>query len=731
MQLGFNTYAILPSFALLVAVVLVNRAWRYRSESIGKTFLVLMVGLAWWSFCVIMEYITLGLSGKIFWVEVSYLSVVSIPVGWLIFCLKYTDRSQWIVRRHMLALIVVPMITIIVVCTNGLHHLMWRQFWLDTSVYPPVDANTHGWWFWVHATYSYLLLCWGTFVLAVQFRKSSGVHRRQTSVLLVAAFLPWCGNILYLAGIGPFYLIDPTPLAFAVTGVAFFWGITKLHLLDILPVAHDTVLKSMADGEIVVNNKRSVVDLNPAAERITGLRKAEAIGKDYRTILPGLTGSVEIGPDTREARATLVIKQGETQRYYEVSITGIVTRERLQGHLLLLRDDTERTLAEVSLREAHNELERARDLLEARVEQRTVEVNSQKKLVEGILGALPTAVLLVDRDTRVIHANMSFLHDHIGSDGEKQIVTLSQIVANDTLSRSVQASIATSSAAHGVEFRERLNGHDSILSADILPMPGERTLIVLNDMTLERERQERLYLSDRLASVGEMAAGVAHELNNPLTSIVGIASLLAEEPFPAEAREDMDAICSEAQRAAAIVKGLLSFARKHNVEKRRVALDDIIDDVVRFRAHSLKSRNITVIHNRIDGVPEVMVDYFQMQQVFMNVVVNAEQAMADAHGKGSLLIKVEQSAETIRVSFSDDGPGIRNENLKRIFDPFFTTKEVGKGTGLGLSICYGIITEHGGGIYAESEYGKGATFIVELPISGKEEMTAVLGEEKA
>jgi C4-dicarboxylate-specific signal transduction histidine kinase len=251
-------------------------------------------------------------------------------------------------------------------------------------------------------------------------------------------------------------------------------------------------------------------------------------------------------------------------------------------------------------------------------------------------------------------------------------------------------------------------------------MGQDEILITVNDITDDRERQERLYLTDRLASVGEMAAGIAHELNNPLTGIIGLAELLsgAENGYSDEAKEDLRMISNEAQRAADVVKNLLTFARKHQPVKQTVKINDVIENVLKLRTYEHKVNNIQVL-SRFDGeLPEIIVDQFQMQQVFLNIILNAEQAMMEASNRGRLVITTKRLGDTIRISFSDSGLGITPENMRKLFSPFFTTKEVGKGTGLGLSICYGIVTNHGGKIYAQSKAGEGATFIIELPVNG-------------
>ena len=248
---------------------------------------------------------------------------------------------------------------------------------------------------------------------------------------------------------------------------------------------------------------------------------------------------------------------------------------------------------------------------------------------------------------------------------------------------------------------------------------------IARDITERRQMEEQLIMTDRLASIGELVAGTAHELNNPLTTIIGFSQLLKEGNIPDELKDDLDTICGEAERSAVIVKNLLSFARRHGPVKQVSRLTSIIEDVLKLRAYEQRVGNIKVVTQFAPDVPEIMVDYFQIQQVFLNIIVNAENAMAEAHNGGTLTINTERINHSIRVSFTDDGPGITRENMGRIFNPFFTTKEVGKGTGLGLSICHGIVTEHEGRIYAKSKPGKGTTFIVELPIDGHVDWGAV------
>ncbi len=255
------------------------------------------------------------------------------------------------------------------------------------------------------------------------------------------------------------------------------------------------------------------------------------------------------------------------------------------------------------------------------------------------------------------------------------------------------------------------------ISASLFEYGGKGAdMVIIRDIRERKKMQEQLMAQDRLASIGQLVSGVAHEINNPLTGVIGFSELLLKRDLPDDVKADLKVVNDEAMRTARIVKNLLTFARKQPEGKEPVDINKQIQRVLDLRDHEQKVNNINVDTHFASNLPQVMGNASQLQQVFFNIVINAEFFMLEAHQKGNLTITTERTGDSVRCSFADDGPGIPEENMRNLFTPFFTTKEVGKGTGLGLSICYGIITEHGGRIYAESKLGKGATFIVELPI---------------
>lgn len=236
--------------------------------------------------------------------------------------------------------------------------------------------------------------------------------------------------------------------------------------------------------------------------------------------------------------------------------------------------------------------------------------------------------------------------------------------------------------------------------------------------------QAQLVQSEKLSAIGEFVAGVTHELNNPLTSLLGFSELLQGTNVDERQRRYSDRIANSARRCQKIVQSLLSFARQHAPERKVTNLNELVESVIEIMAYEMRTSNIDVEKQLDPALPKVLVDPHQVQQVFLNIVNNARQAMEGHQHSGTLCVRTESLLGRVRVTLQDNGPGISEQNLKKIFDPFFTTKEAGKGTGLGLSLSYGIIQEHGGTIRAESKVGAGAMFIIELPMhSGKSEVS--------
>ena len=242
-------------------------------------------------------------------------------------------------------------------------------------------------------------------------------------------------------------------------------------------------------------------------------------------------------------------------------------------------------------------------------------------------------------------------------------------------------------------------------------------IVSVRDITLERKLEQQIVQSERLAAMGAMIGGVAHELNNPLTSILGVSELLQDTETNETSRKQLAMLQQQARRAADIVQNLTYFARPPAPGKSRINLVEVVERTLNLHAYSLRKNNITLDFLK-ESVPYALGDPHQLMQVFLNLILNAEQAIREVRDKGTLRIRLGKGDNCVWVSFQDDGPGIPKESMSSIFDPFYTTKRPGRGTGLGLSICKSVMKEHNGSIEAANMPSGGAVFTVTLPVAG-------------
>jgi len=260
-------------------------------------------------------------------------------------------------------------------------------------------------------------------------------------------------------------------------------------------------------------------------------------------------------------------------------------------------------------------------------------------------------------------------------------------------------------------------GEDGLHVEALLRDVGERRK--LDDRS--RDVQTELLQAEKMAALGHTISGVAHELNNPLATILSWAERLSDQPLDEKTRRGLAVILGESERAARIVRNLLTFARKRQSTRAMVDVNQVVRETLALRVYEQRVSNINLIEALASGLPPVFADGHQIKQVLLNLVINAEQAMLNARGRGTLVVRTWHDHEKgcVLLEINDDGPGVPADVQSRIFDPFFTTKEVGTGTGLGLSVAYALVKEHGGRIWLKSEAGSGASFFVELPVTVK------------
>jgi len=472
--------------------------------------------------------------------------------------------------------------------------------------------------------------------------------------------------------------------------------------LDLLQAATD-IVAALPDAVVVTGMDRRVLAANDAGADLLGWEVSDIVGQ---AIADAVSPSERAHVASREDR----VLAGEPQRY-ETKVVNHSTGEerdvavssgpfRVNGDLI----GTVATLRDIT------DPKRAQDTL-ARSEAR------YRHLVESASDAIVT----LDANGRFTTVNHAA--ENISGYRREELVGqwFAPMLPDDDLPKALahfQQALAGETGLFETQFYRKDGEVRTISVTYSTPQKDEEVLCLIRDVTDQKMLQEQLIQSEKMSAIGQLVSGVAHELNNPLAGISAFAQLLlAEKRFPPDQRTAAETIYSEARRASRIVQNLLTFARQHKAEKVPTALNQVLDDTLELRGYELRVRGIDVRREYDESLPDTMADAHQLQQVFLNLITNAEQAMEQRDGHHHrLTVRTRRTGDTMRIEVEDTGGGIPANLIERIFNPFFTTKPTGSGTGLGLSISLGIVREHEGRIWAENVPQGGARFVVELPV---------------
>ncbi len=363
--------------------------------------------------------------------------------------------------------------------------------------------------------------------------------------------------------------------------------------------------------------------------------------------------------------------------------------------------------------------------LENLIRRRTEELRRSEERYRSIVDHATDAILTIDQDGIIRFWNPAAerIYGYIAEEAVgRHIQLLAPSEEALRQSRAQHREVLQGKIFRDIQTtRRRKDGKIITISLTLSPLKGPDGSVIgvtgiARDITDRLLLQQQLFQAEKMASLGSLVAGVAHELNNPLAGIMGFAELQQDSKDLDKVKGDANKILREAQRMQRVIQNLLSFARHRRPERVLTDINRILDDTMELLQNSLDRDRIHVHTDMDPEIPQTWADAHQLQQVFLNLIANAQQAIAHLGAEGTIAIRTSTENGQIQVRVSDTGPGIPSEYLPQIFDPFFTTKDVGQGTGLGLSIAFGIVQEHGGHIFVASEANKGATFVVQLPV---------------
>ncbi len=723
---AFLFYLTTLFLAGIISVVLMVYLWQRRDMS--RTVLpviLLLFSVAIWLFGYIVELTRTDLAERIFWADVQYIGIVILPVAWFIFTLEYTGKTKWLTSKGIALLFLEPTIITLLIWTNESHNL----FRIIESFQPAALTSTweigRGAAFWVHTAYSYSLLLSGTIFLVVAFFRASSLYRKQISILLIAAVIPWVANMVYLFGPFPQYM-DPTPFGFLLSAILISWSITKFHFIKIAPVARDRVIENMQDGLLVLNKENQIIDINPAAEQLLDCLAKDVVGKPTTQIMSAWPDLVERFRDVTDLHEEIAVSRGETTVWYALRITPLTNRAgRFLGRIVTLRDITER------------------------------------KNVEGAFATLVEQLpqgLAILQNGRIVFTNPA-LTDICGyASDEFKSLSVNELLERvhpddrDIVSDAVSSQYLAEQGTVNIDYRfvdkfENLLWLEQV--SNRIQYRGQPSVqVVISDISDRKATERMLQEAKNIADQANRAksvflANMSHELRTPLAAIIGYSEMIREQSATQSVEKVIDRVSHiefSANHLLTIINDVLDLSKieagKMTLQFEEFDVRHLIDDVVET-IRPLMEKNDNQLQADISSeVNRIVSDPVRVRQVLLNILGNS--AKFTENGQVSLQVfcdrRTSDPTENSQIVFqiTDTGIGMTPEQVGSLFQPFSQgdsslTRKYG-GTGLGLAISWRLCRMLEGNLIAESAVGKGSMFTVRLPIQNEQAEIALKTE---
>lgn len=681
-------------FTASLAVAVAVLAWRRRYTPGTLAFALMMLALAEWSLASALEEAAIPFANKVLFARFQYLGISSTAPLWFLFIFGYTRQEHNLFMRRPWLLFIIPVITVGMVFTNGtLHKLIWPSITPSSSIPGAALIYDHGAYFWFSAVYNYIVLLTGTLALILAIIRFPHIYRRQAVSLLTASGIPWISNIIYLAGLSPVPGVDPTPMALTTSGIIFAWSIFRQKLLELVPVARDTVIEGLADGILVLDEHNLVADINLKARELLGNMNDPLVGQNAKNVLVAWPELIERYRDVQTAQAEIHVG-GVQPLDIELRIDPLHDQKgNFLGRLILLRDITERKRSQEQLR------------------------------LQGVaLETTANAVVITHHDGSVLWVNPSFtrLTGYTSSEIQGQNLRILRSGVHDQVFyQSMWRTILNGKVWKGELVNRRKDGTLYNEEQTITPLHNERNeishFVAVKEDISERKQIEKLR--------DDLMHTLVHDLRNPLSALSTSLDVLQAQiaktggQLPDNQKRTMQNMQTSITRMTNLVSSILDISRLENkqmpLERTSILPIHLVNAILQTQAPLANSHGLVLVNAVPAELPPVYIDANLVSRVLHNLIDNAIKFTSNG---GALQISGQYIASDhqVQLSIHDSGPGIPEEIKDRLFQKFTPGAQAGHGSGLGLAFCRLVIEAHGGHIWVDSNH-QGATFHFTLP----------------
>lgn len=692
----------------VISIILVIYLWRQRTTTrtaVPISFLLLSTSI--WLFGYIIELTRTDLASRLFWANVQYLGIAALPVAWFLFALEYTNRTKWLVRKRIALLFVIPTLTTILIWTNDFHGLFRTVESFRANEITSFWEFSRGPVFWIHTTYSYGLLLGGTLFLIIAFFRANLLYRKQIAIMLVAAVVPWFANIIYLFGPFPSYM-DPTPFAFLLSGTIISLSVLRFGFIKIMPIARDRVIDNMQDGLLVINVDKRIIDINPAGEQILQCQSNRVVGQLAEAVLGDWPEELTKFQGQQDLKDEITLSQGGVKAWYAARVSPLFSsRNRFLGHIVTLRDITERKNAENAYFTLVEQLPQGLAIVQ---NGRIVFANPALSTISGF----STAELLASGVTKIL----ARVHPD-----DRQIVL--HAIADDSLN---------AFESFHLDFRF-VNKNENLLwlelTSSLIRYQGQQSVqIVVNDISKRKESEQVLQEAKNAAELANRAksiflANMSHELRTPLAAIIGYSEMIQEQSVNQPVTKIIERVGQievSAHHLLSIINDILDLSKieagKLTLQVEEFELNSLVENVVETIRPLMQKNNNQLHVTYLEEVAPIMSDQLRVRQILLNILGNSAKFTED--GQVNVRINAEPRHNQYIIEITDTGIGMSSEQVAALFQPFSQgdpslTRKYG-GTGLGLAISFRLCEMLEGTLAVESKIGAGSTFIIKLPV---------------